>query len=105
MRNGMKNPNRMLSQDEVTKRLQEHPDVFKLAKRVGRWVWIEFGTIPPVDIRMWLLDLGFWWNAKREVWQHPCGHPSKASPDDPRWKYGSFPLMDAVMNASEEEIA
>jgi len=99
----MRNPNRLLSQDEVIRQLNEHPDVLKAARRVGRWIWVEFDVIPSPEVRKWLGELGFHWNRKRQVWQHPCGRFSKASQDDPRWKYGSFPLAEALSPRFEEE--
>ena len=40
--------------------------------------------------------LGFHWNQRRCVWQHPCGAcaPFAAHPQDPRSKYGSYYAAD-----------
>ena len=96
----MKNPNRLLRPSEVAARLAERPGLLQHARQVGRWILVEFDAIPEPEVRTFLHDLGFHWNKKRKVWQHPCGRFSKASPRDPRWKYGSYPLA-----ATQEEEA
>lgn len=45
----------------------------KIAKVSGSWIWIRFEEIPPAEIRRDLSQLGFHWNNKRKLWQHPCG--------------------------------
>jgi len=38
-----------------------------------------------------LSQLGFHWNNKRQVWQHPCGTiGDEGAAYDPRKKYGSY---------------
>lgn len=99
------NPNRRLSPTQVANRLAERPDVARAARIVGRWIWVEFDEPPDTDTRRWLKELGFHWNRKRRVWQHPCGRFSKASPNDPRWKYGTLPLADVLTSTDKEEQA
>ena len=86
----MGNDNRSLSVAQVLDCLhRELPAVHGLAVIVGRWVWIEFDEKPAAEIRTYLVELGFRWNLRRRAWQHPCGeYCSKASPRDPRQKYG-----------------
>jgi hypothetical protein len=37
-----------------------------------------------------LAQLGFHWNRRRRVWQHPCGHSRTGTWIDPRAKYPTF---------------
>ena len=84
--------NRWLDTSVVLERLREDaPEAYALAEIVGRWVWVSFADKPGADVRNALKNLGFSWNKRRECWQHPCGHPTKSSPGDPRFKYGSVP--------------
>jgi hypothetical protein len=66
--------NRSLPAERVMMGLKRWmPIQHKLAKVVGKWIWIRFAEIPPKQIRTELFLLGFHWNAKRKVWQHPGG--------------------------------
>jgi len=49
-------------------------------------VWLEFDIAPDVAVRQELRNLGFHWNRKRMLWQHPCGVRNDSSLD-PRQKY------------------
>jgi hypothetical protein len=49
------------------------PRQYELARVVGDWIWIKFPEVPPAQIRQELAELGFHWNSKRQLWQHPCG--------------------------------
>jgi hypothetical protein len=51
----------------------EAPRLWELAEVVGKWVWIEFNEQPPRHITAKLAELGFHWNRRRQLWQHPCG--------------------------------
>ena len=73
----------------------EAPRFYPLAEVVGKWVWIQFADKQPPEVTRTLSQLGFHWNNKRQLWQHPCGPVTTASPDDPRSKYGSFHAADA----------
>ena len=73
----------------------EAPRFYPLAEVVGKWVWIQFADKQPPEVTRALAQLGFHWNNKRQLWQHPCGPVTTASPDDPRSKYGSFHAADA----------
>jgi len=84
------NQNRVLNTIEVLARLQaDCPVAFDSAEVVGRWVWISFESKPASAVRAFLSELGFHYNKQRGCWQHPCGHFSKRSPGNPRWKYGA----------------
>ena len=73
----------------------EAPRFYELAEVVGKWVWIQFTEKQPPQVTSVLAQLGFHWNNKRQVWQHPCGPVTvDASPDDPRAKYGSHHPAD-----------
>ena len=73
----------------------EAPQFYTLAEVVGRWVWIQFNEKQPREVTAALAQLGFHWNNKRQLWQHPCGVLTEGSPDDPRTKYGSLFAADA----------
>ena len=66
---------------------KEAPRLFELAEVVGKWVWIQFKEKQPPDVTATLAELGFHWNNKRQVWQHPCGAVTEGSQHDPREKY------------------
>jgi hypothetical protein len=69
----------------------EAPKFFELAEVVGKWVWVQFEQKQPHQVTRVLSQLGFHWNKTRQTWQHPCGvECDKASPVDPRRKYGSY---------------
>ncbi|MBI5385966.1 MAG: hypothetical protein HZA90_14910 [Verrucomicrobia bacterium] len=87
--------NRQLATRDLLALLRsEAPKLYDLAQVVGKWVWIQFADKQPPQVTAVLAQLGFHWNNKRQVWQHPCGVLTEASPDDPRDKYGSFFAAD-----------
>ena len=87
--------NRELSTERVIQLLQrEAPRLLDLAEVVGKWVWIQFTDKQPRDVTARLAELGFHWNNKRQVWQHPCGALTHGSPGDPRAKYGARHAAD-----------
>ena len=64
--------NRELPTEKVLSLLQkETPRFFELAEVVGKWVWVQFTEKQPREITSRLAELGFHWNNKRQVWQHP----------------------------------
>ena len=65
------------------------PTQYQQAEIVGNWIWITFAEQPVAQIRQELSQMGFHWNNARQCWQHPCGHVTAGSPNDPREKYGS----------------
>jgi hypothetical protein len=69
---------------------REAPEFWELAEVVGRWVWIRFDCKQPRQITAALAELGFHWNNRRQVWQHPCGTLTPSSNRDPRRKYRSY---------------
>jgi len=90
--------NRNLPVPEVLALIRaEAPDLYPVAQVVGRWIWIQFPDRQPPTITGQLSQLGFHWNNKRQVWQHPCGPITvDASPEDPRAKYGVTPAVDVA---------
>ena len=89
--------NRMLGTDQLLALLQqEAPRFFELAEVVGKWVWIHFDGKQPQTVTSLLAELGFHWNNRRQVWQHPCGRFTKGAEADPRNKYGSRFPADAT---------
>ena len=82
--------NRALPQGEVLDMIRPFPQILAAAQLVGRWIWVEFAAIPAPTTRTTLAQLGFHWNNKRQLWQHPCGPMTPASPDEPRAKYGAI---------------
>jgi hypothetical protein len=86
------NANRRLSTQTVLEYLRTKlPQHYELAEIVGSWIWIELSPARQEAIATVLWDLGFHWNKRRQVWQHPCGmfEPFTPHPADPRSKYGS----------------
>jgi hypothetical protein len=69
---------------------KETPHFWELAEVVGKWVWIQFDNKQPSEITTVLSQLGFHWNNRRQVWQHPCGQPVNRANFDPRRCYGSY---------------
>jgi hypothetical protein len=69
---------------------REAPEFWELAEVVGKWVWIQFDDKQPRQITAELSELGFHWNNRRQVWQHPCGTMTPSSNQDPRRKYRSY---------------
>ena len=79
--------NRELPTEQVLDLLHRRLEhVFELAEVVGKWVWITFPEPQEQQITAELSQLGFHWNSRRKVWQHPCG-VFKGEPVDPRSKY------------------
>lgn len=55
------------------------------ARVVGKWVWIEFDSKPPEEIRQALKDFGFRWSRRRGQWSHSCGHNSRPAHNYKPW--------------------
>jgi hypothetical protein len=88
--------NRTLGTDTVLNLLAGTlPEIVSKAFTVGGWVWIAFDTAPAPETRQQLSQLGFHWNSKRQLWQHPCGKYSYGSKADPRDTYTTKPAMEA----------
>ena len=88
--------NRQLSTQDLLALLRtEAPRFYELAEVVGHWVWIQFTEKQPPQVTSVLAEFGFHWNNKRQTWQHPCGHLTQGTPNDPRAKYGSHFAADA----------
>ena len=66
------------------------PNLYDISQIVGKWVWVQFADKQAPEVTSVLAQLGFHWNNKRQLWQHPCGIMTEGSPDDPREKYGSL---------------
>ena len=87
------NYNRELPTQKVLDLLKkELPNQYEFAEIVGKWVWLDFPKASHRAAVNTLHRLGFHWNQRRCVWQHPCGAcaPYAAHPQDPREKYGSY---------------
>ena len=88
--------NRELTTERVIQLLQkEAPKFFDLAQVVGKWVWVQFKEKQPREVTGVLAEMGFHWNNKRQVWQHPCGVLTEGTESDPREKYQSYFPSDA----------
>ena len=74
----------------------ETPGFYALAEVVGKWIWIGFSEKQPPAVTRVLAQLGFHWNNQRQVWQHPCGHVTQGSQEDPHAKYASYYAADTV---------
>ena len=91
------NANRELRTQTVLDLLKAQlPRQYELAEIVGKWVWIDFPAASHRAAANTLWRLGFHWNQRRCVWQHPCGAcaPYAAHPADPRTKYGNYFAAD-----------
>jgi hypothetical protein len=85
--------NRRLSTETVLNYLRTRlPGQYELAEVVGKWVWLDVSPARKPGLASVLWALGFHWNQRRGVWQHPCGsfNPLGAHPADPRAKYRSY---------------
>jgi hypothetical protein len=85
--------NRRLSTKAVLNYLRARlPQQYELAEVVGRWVWLDVPPARKPMLAKLLWALGFHWNQRRGVWQHPCGSfdPLGSHPTDPRLKYRSY---------------
>jgi hypothetical protein len=67
------------------------PQQYELAEIVGRWIWLDFPVNSHRAAANTLWRLGFHWNQRRCLWQHPCGAtaPYNIHSGDPRSRYGS----------------
>ncbi len=66
--------NRILSNKQLFNLMRhESPAFLSVAKVVGKWVRIRFDRKQPPFITAALSQLGFHWNRRRQIWQHPCG--------------------------------
>jgi hypothetical protein len=84
--------NRELSLQKVLDLLKAQlPTQYELAEIVGRWIWLDFPARSHTAAANALWRLGFHWNQRRCLWQHPCGAcaPYFVHSGDPRGKYGS----------------
>jgi hypothetical protein len=85
--------NRRLSTEKVLNYLRTRlPQQYGLAEVVGKWVWLDVSPARKPGLASLLWALGFHWNQRRGVWQHPCGsfNPFGIHPADPRAKYRSY---------------
>jgi hypothetical protein len=88
--------NRELPTDQVLDLLQRRlRPAFEVAEIVGQWVWVTFTEKQPQEITAELSQLGFHWNNRRQVWQHPCG-VFKGEPVDPRSKYQTVSAQEVA---------
>jgi hypothetical protein len=89
--------NRELPTEQVLDLLQRRlRPAFEVAEVVGKWIWVTFTEKQPQEITAELSQLGFHWNNRRQVWQHPCG-VFKGEPVDPRSKYQTVSAMEVAL--------
>ena len=91
--------NRGLSTETVLNSLRTKlPQQYSLAEVVGKWVWLDVSPTRKPALAKMLWTLGFHWNQRRSVWQHPCGKfdPLGSHPTDPRAKYPSYYPADVL---------
>jgi hypothetical protein len=69
---------------------REAPDVWEGIQVVGRWLWLRFDCKQPCQITAMVSQLGFFWNCRRQLWQHPCGRPSLGSRRNPCQTYRTY---------------
>jgi hypothetical protein len=85
--------NRRLPTEKVLNCLRTQlPSQYELAEVVGKWVWLDVSPARKPMLAKALWALGFHWNQRRGVWQHPCGRfdPLGSHPTDPRAKYRCY---------------
>jgi hypothetical protein len=85
--------NRRLATEAVLNYLRTRlPRQYEVAEVVGKWVWLDVSPARKPGLASLLWALGFHWNQRRGVWQHPCGsfNPFAIHPADPRAKYRSY---------------
>jgi hypothetical protein len=86
------NANRELPTQTVLGLLKAQlPQQYELAEIVGKWIWLDFPVRKHTAAANTLWRLGFHWNQRRCLWQHPCGAfaPYFVHSGDPRQKFGS----------------
>ena len=91
--------NRQLATERVLELLRaKFPRQYELAEIVGRWIWLDLQAPRQPAAQLW--RLGFHWNKRRSLWQHPCGEaaPFSVHFGDPRGKYGSRFAADLQPN-------
>jgi len=91
--------NRGLSIEAVLNCLRTKlPRQYELAEVVGKWVWLDVSPTRKPNLATLLWALGFHWNRRRGVWQHPCGsfNPLGSHPTDPRAKYRCYFPADVL---------
>jgi hypothetical protein len=91
--------NRGLSTEKVLNCLRTQlPSQYELAEVVGKWVWLDVSPARKPGLASVLWALGFHWNQRRGVWQHPCGRfdPLGSHPTDPRAKYRCYFPADVL---------
>lgn len=91
--------NRRLDTEMVLNHLRTRlPQLYELAEVVGKWVWLDVSPARKPVLAKALWALGFHWNNRRGVWQHPCGKfdPFGTHPTDPRAKYRCFFPADVI---------
>ena len=91
--------NRRLSTETVLNYLRTRlPRQYEVAEVVGKWVWLDVSPTRKPNLAALLWALGFHWNQRRGVWQHPCGsfNPFGIHPADPRAKYRSYFPADVL---------
>jgi hypothetical protein len=91
--------NRGLSTDAVLNLLRTKlPRQYEVAEVVGKWVWLDVSPARKPMLAKVLWSLGFHWNQRRGVWQHPCGKfdPLGSHPTDPRTKYRCYFPADVL---------
>ncbi len=93
----LRRANRALETEKLLALLRsDAPRFFEVAEVVGKWVWIQFSDKQPPTITSLLAELGFHWNNRRQVWQHPCGTIRRERATfDPRKRYRSYFAADA----------
>ncbi|MGH7979818.1 MAG: hypothetical protein ACREE6_10620 [Limisphaerales bacterium] len=74
------------------------PQQYGLVEVVGKWVWLDVSPASRPGLANVLWALGFHWNQRRRVWQHPCGKfdPPGSHPTDPRTKYRCYFPADVL---------
>ena len=74
------------------------PRQCELAEAIGKWISLDVSPSRKPNLAALFWFLGFHWNLRRGVWQHPCGKfdPLGSHPIDPRTKYRCYFPADVL---------
>jgi hypothetical protein len=107
--------NRKLPTEAVLNYLRTRfPRQYAVAEVVGKWVWLDVSPSRKPNLAALLWALGFHWNRRRDVWQHPCGSfdPLDSIPPTPARSIAPISPLTCcplertnTMNANESALA
>lgn len=69
------------------------------ARVVGRWIWCQFESKPPAEVRASLKSIGFKWSKRRGQWFHNLGRSSKPARNYRPWDRYETTMLEDYVNA------